>query len=44
VVSAFLSQLAVEGQVSASTQNNAFCAQLFLYRDDLSIALPQIEI
>jgi site-specific recombinase XerD len=31
----FLSHLAVEGQVSASTQNVALCALLFLYRDVL---------
>src|SRR5438132_8823755 len=31
----FLSELAVEGQVSASTQNQAFNALLFLYREIL---------
>ncbi|MGH7645927.1 MAG: phage integrase N-terminal SAM-like domain-containing protein, partial [Gemmatimonadales bacterium] len=34
-VSAFLSSLAVEGRVSASTQNQALNAVLFLYRDAL---------
>lgn len=42
-ISEFLTYLAVEGKVSASTQNQAFFALLFLYRDVLSIALPQIE-
>ncbi len=31
----FLSDLAVKGEVSASTQNQAFNALLFLYRDIL---------
>jgi len=31
-VTAFLSNLAVEGRVAASTQNQALCALLFLYR------------
>jgi integron integrase len=39
----FLSHLAVEGKVSASTQNQALCALLFLYRDVLQIELPLIE-
>src|SRR5205085_315468 len=39
----FLSHLAVEGSVSASTQNVALCALLFLYRDVLQIELPYIE-
>src|ERR1700752_793849 len=34
-VSSFLSSLAVEGHVSASTQNQALAALLFLYRDVL---------
>src|SRR3954447_11793816 len=34
-INQFLTHLAVEGQVSASTQNQAFCALLFLYRDVL---------
>ena len=39
----FLSHLAVEGQVSASTQNVALCALLFLYRDVLEVELPYVE-
>jgi integron integrase len=39
----FLSHLAVEGQVSASTQNVALCALLFLYRDVLQVELPYVE-
>jgi integrase len=33
-ISAFLTHLAVEGKVSASTQNQALCALLFLYGSD----------
>ena len=36
----FLSRLAVVGQVSASTQNQALSALLFLYREVLGIELP----
>jgi site-specific recombinase XerD len=39
-VGRFLSSLAVEGQVSASTQNQALAAILFLYRDVLGVDLP----
>jgi integron integrase len=39
----YLSHLAVNKQVAASTQNAAFSALLFLYRDVLKIALPQLE-
>src|SRR5918998_2797470 len=39
----FLSHLAVEGNVSASTQNQALCALLFLYRDVLRVELPYVE-
>jgi integron integrase len=39
----FLSDLAVEGQVSASTQNLARCAIGFLYEQVLQIALPDIQ-
>ena len=42
-ISAFLTDLAVNGKVSASTQNQAFFALLFLYRDVLQIDLPKIE-
>jgi integron integrase len=34
-ITQFLTHLAVEGRVAASTQNQAFCALLFLYRDVL---------
>ena len=39
----FLSHLAVDGNVSASTQNVALCALLFLYRDVLQVELPYVE-
>ena len=39
----FLSHLAVEGRVAASTQNVALCALLFLYRDVLQLELPYVE-
>jgi integron integrase len=39
-VEAFLSSLANEGQVSASTQNQALAALLFLYREVLGVDLP----
>jgi integron integrase len=39
----YLSQLATEGKVAASTQNVALCALLFLYRQVLEIDLPNIE-
>jgi integron integrase len=39
----FLSHLAVEGNVSASTQNQAFNALLFLYREVLHQELNQIN-
>jgi integron integrase len=42
-IEAFLSDLAVRGQVSASTQNQAFSALLFLYRQILEIDLPRID-
>ena len=42
-VEAFLSRLAVEGQVSPSTQNQALSALLFLYRDVLAVDLPWME-
>jgi integron integrase len=42
-VTRFLSSLAVEGQVAASTQNQALSALLFLYRDVLSIELPWLD-
>lgn len=39
----FLSDMAVTGKVAASTQNVAFNALLFLYREVLNINLPSIE-
>ena len=42
-VEAFLSSLATERNVSASTQNQAMHALLFLYRDVLSIDLPWLD-
>ena len=40
---AFLSALAVEGKVAASTQNQALAACLFLYREVLGIDLPWLD-
>jgi integron integrase len=42
-VEAFLTHLAVARRVSASTQNQAKCAILFLYRQVLEIELPWLE-
>jgi integron integrase len=42
-LSAFLSDLAVRGNVAASTQNQALHAILFLYREVLKQKLPWIE-
>lgn len=42
-VQAFLSYLAVTRNVSASTQNQVFCAILFLYRDVLKIELEYMD-
>jgi integron integrase len=42
-IEAFLTHLAVERRVSASTQNQAFGAILFLYRQVLEIPLPNID-
>ena len=42
-VSRFLSSLAVEGRVSASTQNQALAALLFLYGPVLGLALPSLD-
>lgn len=39
-VTAFLTRLAVDGQVAAGTQNQALAALLFLYREVLGIELP----
>ncbi len=42
-VEAFLSHLAVEGNVAAATQNQAKSALLFLYREVLGIDLPWLD-
>ena len=42
-IEAYLTHLAVEGQVAASTQNVARSALLFLYRDVLQVELPALE-
>jgi integrase len=42
-VETFLSHLAVEAKVAASTQNQALQALLFLYRQVLDIDLPWLE-
>src|SRR6218665_1848880 len=42
-VEAFLTHLAVERNVAASTQNQALSAILFLYRDVLGVTLPWMD-
>ena len=42
-VEAFLTHLAVEGNVSASTQNQALSALLFLYREVMGMDLPWLD-
>ncbi len=42
-VEAFLSHLAVDGKVAASTQNQALAALLFLYREVLEVELPWLN-
>src|SRR5216684_3067303 len=42
-INSFLSHLAVKGRVSASTQNQALCALLFLYRHVLEKPFPNLE-
>src|SRR6476660_2897990 len=42
-ITASLSQLAVKDHVSASTQNQALCALLFLYRNVLEKPFPTLE-
>lgn len=42
-VEAFLSWLATDRQVSASTQNQALAALLFLYKEVLSLKLPWLD-
>jgi integron integrase len=43
-ITAFLSSLAVQGNVAASTQNQALSALLFLYRDVLDLELPWLDL
>lgn len=42
-VEQFLSALAVQGKVAASTQNQALSTLLFLYREVLGLQLPWME-
>jgi len=42
-VTKFLTSLAVDGRVAASTQNQALSALLFLYRDVLAVDLPWMD-
>src|SRR5713101_1369962 len=42
-INLFLSSLAIKARVSASTQNQALSALLFLYRDVLELPFPQLE-
>jgi site-specific recombinase XerD len=42
-VTSFLTSLAVDGKVAASTQNQALSALLFLYREVLVIELPWLD-
>lgn len=42
-VTAFLSNLAVQGKVASSTQNQALAAVVFLYREVLGVDLPWLE-
>ena len=42
-ITTFLTSLAVDGHVAASTQNQALSGLLFLYRDVLEIDLPWID-
>jgi Phage integrase, N-terminal SAM-like domain len=43
-VQRFLSGLATRDRISASTQNQAFCALLFLYREVLGLGLAGLEV
>lgn len=42
-IKAFLTHLAVKGQVSASAQNQALSALLFLYREVLNLEMSGID-
>jgi hypothetical protein len=43
-IEAFMTHLAVQGKVARSTQNQAFTALLFLYREVLGISLDDSRI
>jgi hypothetical protein len=43
-VTSFLTSLAVDGHVAASTQNQALGALLYLYRDVLEVDLPWLDV
>ncbi len=43
-IEAFLTHLAVDRKVSASIQNQAFNALLFLYREVLELTMPQLDV
>ena len=42
-ITAFLNHLAVDRRVSASTQNQALCAILFLYRRVIDLSMPDLH-
>lgn len=42
-IEAFLTQLAVEGRVAASTQTQALCALAYLYQQVLGVELPPLK-
>ncbi|XXT21169.1 integron integrase [Sorangium sp. So ce429] len=42
-VTAFLNELAVARRIAASTQNQALCALLFLYKRVLDLQIPRLE-
>jgi Phage integrase, N-terminal SAM-like domain len=42
-IRAYPPHLAIDGKVAASTQNVAFSALLFLYRDVMRLELPAID-
>ncbi|WP_343231001.1 integron integrase [Thermomonas sp.] len=42
-IETFLTRLAMEGEVAASTQNQALSALLFLYREVLDVELPWLD-
>jgi integron integrase len=43
-IAAFLTHLAVEGNVASSTQNQALCALLFLYKEVLKLDIGFVDI